>query len=189
MHGPLRVKTAKNFSINSREIRSWVKDEKSILQNSRSNAKRYTKEKFLLMEKKLEEELLELGKNETILKRWCFTHRRRKILNDLYPETEFKFPDHWFDQFSNWKGVSLSKKTHKRHKDPAVFRLSVQQYQAKLLPNRNGKTPNYVTWLVLTKLFCLLLLVITKPLIALVQKRLGVLQGALVYMRDSALPN
>lgn len=151
MHGPLRLKTAKKFSINSRQIRSWVKDKKSILQNSRSNAKRYTKEKFLLMEKKLEEELLELGKNGTSLKRWCFTHRRRKILNDLYPETECKFSDHWFGQFSNWKGLSLREKTHKRHKNPAVFRLSIQQYQAKLLPNRNGETTNYVTWLVLTK--------------------------------------
>ena len=81
--------------------------------NSRSKAKRYAKEKYPLMEKKHKEEFLELLKKETSQKRWWFTLCRRQILSDLYPETKFKFSDHWFDQLSKRKGVSLRKETHK----------------------------------------------------------------------------
>ena len=150
--------------------------------NIRSNVKRYTKEKYPLMKEKLHKEFLELRKKGTGVKRSWFTLPGRQILNDLYREKEFKFSDHWFGQFSKRKGVSLRKKTHKNQKDPADLRFLIQQFHAKLLQEnkKNGKTTNYVTLLTLTKPFCLLLWIIAKPMIALMQKRFGVLHGALV---------
>lgn len=57
------------FSINCKQVRSWVKDEESILQmNSRSKDSFYAKEKNPLMEKKLCEEFLELRKKGTSVK-------------------------------------------------------------------------------------------------------------------------
>ena len=59
--------------------------------NSRSTVKRSAKEKYQLIEKKLHEGFLELFEKGTSLKRWWFTLREHKILNDFYPEIELKF--------------------------------------------------------------------------------------------------
>ena len=66
--------------------------------NSRPKAKRFTKEKCRLMEKKLHEDFLELCKKRTSAKRWWFTLHGRQILNDPYPE--LKFSDYSFGRFS-----------------------------------------------------------------------------------------
>ena len=59
--------------------------------NSRSTVKRSAKEKYQLMEKKLYEGFLKLCEKGTSLKRWWFTLRGRKNLNEFYPEIELKF--------------------------------------------------------------------------------------------------
>ena len=59
--------------------------------NIRSTVKSSAKEKYQLMEKKLHEGFFELCEKGTSLKRWWFTLRGRKNLNEFYPEIELKF--------------------------------------------------------------------------------------------------
>ena len=49
-----------------------------------------------LVEKKLHEEFMELRKKKPSVKGRWFTLRGCQILNNLYPEIEFKFSDQWF---------------------------------------------------------------------------------------------
>ena len=112
-------KTAKNFSSDRKQVRSWLKDEQNIVHmKNKSRVNRYAKEKYPLMEKKLHEEFLEPRKKETSVRRCWFALHRRQIYNDTYPETEFEFSTRWFGRIFKRNGISLRKKTHKNQKDP-----------------------------------------------------------------------
>ena len=129
------------FQSIAKQVRNWIKDEGSILQmKGRSKAKRYRKEKYPLMEKKLHEEFLEKSTKGNSIKRWWFTFRGCAILGELYPGEEFTFSDHWFRRFSTRKGILLRRKTHKSQKDPADLKLSITQFHAKLLRERRRGT-------------------------------------------------
>lgn len=83
------------------------------------------KSKYLLMEKKLHIEFLQLRKKWTSVKIWWYTLRGDHMPSDLYLETKFKFPGYWFNHFTKRKTMQLREKADKSRKNSANFRFPI----------------------------------------------------------------
>ena len=107
--------TSRNFNINRKQIRNWVKDEKVIRkQKQNTKAGRYCKALYPLMEGKLHAEFLELRKDAKSVKRWWFNIRAKQLMTEHHPDiTTFNASDGWFNRFCSRKNVSFRRKTHK----------------------------------------------------------------------------
>ena len=118
-------KTASHFSVHRKQISNWVKEEKLIREQKRnSKSRRKRGAKFPSMGSKLHKEFLQLRKEGKSAKRWWFTSRARKLMQERHPDKadDLKYSDRWFQRFSKRHGISLRRKTHTRQKAPSDLR-------------------------------------------------------------------
>ena len=84
-------KTANNYQVDRKQIRSWLKAEGTIrVQKRKSRCWRHGKVKYPLLENGLYSQFLENGKR---LKRWWFNAKAKQITKEVYPNNNGEFKD------------------------------------------------------------------------------------------------
>ena len=98
-NGKNLYQTCKRFSMNSKSVMRWVKDEEKIRGSSSKGSKRVKfdrRAQYPEMEAKLYMEYKELRKKGLKVKGWWFRLRAQQILAELEPDTNFLFSNGWF---------------------------------------------------------------------------------------------
>ena len=113
-------RTARNFQIDKKMVRTWIiAEEKIRKQKPHSKASGWGRQAlFSSIEKKLHEEFKTLSKDSKIVKRWWFNNRVKQLLKEQNPSEadDVKALDHWFSAFCRRYGISLRRKTHTSQK-------------------------------------------------------------------------
>ena len=100
-HSSNLYKTSREFSLNTKTILRWVKDEQKI-RGSKKGSRRAVFQRSALfpdMEERLYGEYKELRRKGLKVKGWWFRVRGKQILMELHPEALFQFSCSWFDGF------------------------------------------------------------------------------------------
>ena len=74
---------------------------------------------------------------EKPVKRWWFLRRGKQIPDELEPDHNFLFLNHWFERFYNRYDISLRRKTHCPHKPHAALEPAIKKFHSSLLRFRN----------------------------------------------------
>ena len=88
-------KTCKKFTLNTKTVQRWMKDEEKI-KNSKIGTKRVTfnrSAQFPLMEEQLHSEFRQLRRRGIQLKGWWFKNRAQQIVKELYLSEMFLSSD------------------------------------------------------------------------------------------------
>ena len=126
--------TCKRFTLNSRTVKRWIVDKKSI-KESKKGRKRVNfnrKPNHPQMEKQLYESYKELRKKGLKVKRWWFRLKAKAILKELEPEATFKFSDDWFTRFKRRHKISLRRATNTCQKEPDDKRSTIQHFHRSI---------------------------------------------------------
>ena len=92
-------KTSNHFTVDRKRIRDWIKSKDSIRQSkngSRSN--RIGRVKYLLLEKELYKQFIEMRDTGKRVKRWWFNSEAKTMISKFYPDGdgEFIMSNRWF---------------------------------------------------------------------------------------------
>ena len=60
--------------------------------------------------------------------RWWFVRRRKQIIDELEPDHNFLFWNHWFERFQNRYNISLRRKTHCSQKPPTALEPAIKKF-------------------------------------------------------------
>ena len=119
-HSSNLYKTSREFSLNTKTILRWVKDEQKI-GGSKKGSRRAVFQRSALfpdMEERLYGEYKELRRKGLKVKGWWFRVRGKQILMELHPEALFQFSCSWFDGFKTCHRISLRRATNACQKPP-----------------------------------------------------------------------
>ena len=126
-------RTANEFEIDRKQVRSWVKNESTIRkQKYTQRAQRGRVAMFPVMEEALYAEFREARKVGKRVKEWWFRIRGKQILNEMHSNNTFKFSRNWLQRFMKRWRISLRRKTHSAQKDPASLLTQVSQFHSEL---------------------------------------------------------
>ena len=89
------------------------------------------------MEEKLFSECVAMRHLGKPVKRWWFVKRVKQILDELEPDHNFLFSNHWFERFQNRYNISLRRKTHCSQKPPTALEPAIKKFHSSLLRLRN----------------------------------------------------
>ena len=85
------------------------------------------------MEEKLNNECIAMRHQGKPVKRWWFVRRGKQILDELEPDHNFLFSNHWFERFQNRYNISLRRKTHCSQKPPTALEPAIKKFHSTLL--------------------------------------------------------
>ena len=85
------------------------------------------------MEEELYNECIAMRHQVKPVKRWWFVRRGKQILDELEPDHNFLFLNHWFERFQNQYNISLRRKTHCSHKPPTALEPAIKKFHFSLL--------------------------------------------------------
>ena len=71
------------------------------------------------------------------VKRWWFVRRGKQTLDELEPDHNFIFSNHWLERFQNRFNISLIRKTHCSQKPPTALESGIKKFHSSLLRLRN----------------------------------------------------
>ena len=129
-NGKNLYKTCKRFSMNSKSVMRWVKDEEKI-RGSNKGSKRVNfdrRAQYPEMEVKLFMEYKELRKKGLKVKGWWFRLRAKQILTELEPDTNFQFSNGWFLGFKKRHRISMRRANNTCQEEPEDKRSAVQRF-------------------------------------------------------------
>ena len=89
------------------------------------------------MEEKLYNECIAMRHQGKPEKRWWFVRRGKQILDELEPDHNFIFSNHWFKRFPNQYNISLRRKTYCSQKPPTELEPAIKEFHSSLLRLRN----------------------------------------------------
>ena len=89
------------------------------------------------MEGKLYHECIAKRHQGKPVKKYWFLRRGKQILDELEPDHNFLFPNHWFQRFQNRYTILLRRKTHCSQKTPTVLEPVIKKFHTSLLRLRN----------------------------------------------------
>ena len=89
------------------------------------------------MEEKLYSECVAVRHLGKPVKRWWFVKRVKQILDELEPDHNFLFSNHWFERFQNRCNISLRRKKHCSQKPPTALEPAIKKFHSSLLRLRN----------------------------------------------------
>ena len=90
------------------------------------------------MEQKLYNEYIAIRHQEKPVKRWWFVKLGNQKIDELEPDDNFLFSNHWFERFQTRCNISLRIKTHCSQKPPTVLEPGIKKFHASLLRLRNA---------------------------------------------------
>ena len=122
---------------NSQQIPDWSEISKKLVKGWRKSFQ-YGKAKFLLMEKELRSNFLDMWKEGKRVKNWCFNSKSREPVKDKYPDeaSSFKLSRRWFEESRRRHRISLQRKTHAAQKSPDVLCSAIENFRARSLRER-----------------------------------------------------
>ena len=71
------------------------------------------------------------------VKRWWFVRQGKQIIDELEPDHNFLFLNHWFERFQNLYNISLRRKTHCSQKPLRALEPATKKFHSSLLRLRN----------------------------------------------------
>ena len=89
------------------------------------------------MEEKLYNECIAMRHQGKPVRRRWFLRRGKQILDELEPDDNFIFLNHWFERFQNRYNISLRRKTHCSQKLPTALEPAIKKLHCSLLRLRN----------------------------------------------------
>ena len=131
--------TARNFKIDKKLVRMWVRAEQKIRnQKPRSKSSGRGRQPFSpSLEKDLHDEFKTMRREGKVVKRWWFNTRMIQLVKERNPEkADFKASDRWFSAFCRRYGVALRRKTHTVQKAPEQLRNTITKFHSKILCER-----------------------------------------------------
>ena len=133
-NGKNLYQTCKRFSMNSKSVMRWVKDEEKIRGSSKGSkrVKFERRAQYPEMEAKLYMEYKELRKKGLKVKGWWFRVRAQQILTELKPDTNFQFSNGWFLGFKKRHRISMRRATNTCQKEPEDKRSAVQCFHRNI---------------------------------------------------------
>ena len=133
-NGKNLYQTCKRFSMNSKSVMRWVKDEEKIRGSSKGSkrVKFDRRAQYPGMEAKLYLEYKELRKKGLKVKGWWFRLRAKQILTELEPSTNFQFSNGWFLGFKKRHRISIRRATNTCQKEPEDKRSAVQYFHRNI---------------------------------------------------------
>ena len=72
------------------------------------------------------------------VKRLWFVRRGKQIPDELEPDHNFLFSNHWFERFQNRYNILLRRKTHCSQKPPTALEPAIKKFHSSLLRLRNN---------------------------------------------------
>ena len=133
-NGKNLFQTCKRFSMNSKSVMRWVKDEEKIRGSSKGSkrVKFERRAQYPEMEAKLYSEYKELRRKGLKVKGWWFRLRAKQILTELEPSTNFQFSNGWFLGFKKRHRISMRRATNTCQKEPEDKHSAVQHFHRNI---------------------------------------------------------
>ena len=78
---------------------------------------------------------------EKLVKSWWFVRQGKQILDELEPDQNFLFSNHWFERFQNRYNISLRRKSHCSQKPPTALEPAIKKFHASFV--RLGNIGNF----------------------------------------------
>ena len=125
--------TARNFQIDEKQVRNWLKDKEKIrfLKRLRKSCQ-YGRAKLPLMKKELNSKFLDIHKKGQRFKRWWFDSKTRDLVKKKKdPDEVFKLLHRWFKVFSRRHKIPLRRKSHAAKMLPAALRNTIENFHVK----------------------------------------------------------
>ena len=73
-----------------------------------------------------------------LVHKWWFVRRGRQVLDELEPDHNFLFLNHWFERYQNRCNISLRRKTHCSQKPPTTLEPTIKKFHSSLFRLRNS---------------------------------------------------
>ena len=126
--------TSKKFSLNTKTIGRWVRDEAKIKKSKKASKRvSFTRQcQFPEMEEELYREYKQLRRQGFKIKGYWFKERAKQLLKEMNPDSSFKFSDSWFDGFKSRHRISLRRATNVCQKPASDKRAAVQQFHQNI---------------------------------------------------------
>ena len=123
-------KTCKYFSINSKNLHRWLKDESKIRASKRGSRRNQfdRRAEYLDMEEKLHSEFRELRRKGLKVKAWWFKNRAKQILLSTNPGCTFKCSNGWFTRFKRQYKISLRRPTNTAQQHASSKEKAIQMF-------------------------------------------------------------
>ena len=133
-NGKNLYRTCKRFSMNSKTVMRWVKDEEKIRGSSKGSkrVKFDRRAQYPEMEAKLYLEYKELRKKGLKVKGWWFRLRAKQILTELESDTNFQFSNGWFLDFKKRHRISMRWATNTCQREPDDKHSAVQHFHRNI---------------------------------------------------------
>ena len=127
-------KTCKRFSLNTKTVLRWIKDEEKIRSRSKGSKRVKFERKAMYpeMEEKLYTEYKVLRAKGLKVKGWWFRTRVKEILEEIEPDANFQFSDGWFLSFKKRHKISLRRPTNTAQKEPEDKRSAVMIFHRNI---------------------------------------------------------
>ena len=107
-HAKNLYKTSREFSLNSKTVLRWVKDEQKIWESKKGSRRAFFQRAlFPDMEEWLYDEYKKQRRKGLKMKGWWFRVRGKEILMELHPDASFQFSCSWFDGLKTRHRISL----------------------------------------------------------------------------------
>ena len=133
-NGKNLYQACKKFSLNSKTVLRWIKDEPAIRESKKGSkrVKFIRKPQHPEMEAKLYLEYKELRKKGLKVKAWWFKLRARQLLQEEDPNNTFAFSECWFTAFKKRNRISNRRATNTCQKEPEDKRSALQRFHREI---------------------------------------------------------